>query len=363
MSPREAYEALIASNEFEPDDAQLEAVLALDRVHHELLDHTPTNTSLLSRLFSGKSEVQPVQGLYLWGGVGRGKTWMMDTFFDGLPTRKKRRVHFHRYMQNVHESLKQLKNTSDPLEVVGEQQASEFRVLCFDEFVVEDIGDAMILSGLLSSLFSRGVTLVATSNTAPDDLYRDGLQRARFKPAIELIKQHTQVMHMPDGRDYRLRALNNAGVYQTPLDDAAADRLREIFNTVTTKPPRGAGSVNILNREIEFIDRTSGVIWFDFAAICGGPRSSHDYIEIAQLFHTVLVSNIPVMGRTNNDEARRFIEMIDEFYDRNVNFICSAASEPDSLYTDTRLAKPFERTTSRLIEMQSTDYLGREKKG
>lgn len=361
-SPIEAYTRLIESGEFHKDTAQAAAVEELDRVHRALVDAQPKQGGLLNRIFGSNKTQEPAKGLYLWGGVGRGKTWMMDTFFEGLPFEEKRRVHFHRYMQSVHESLKALRGTSDPLNVVGKQQASEFRVLCFDEFVVEDIGDAMILSGLLTALFERGVTLVATSNTAPDDLYKNGLQRARFKPAIALINEHTEVMHMPDGDDYRLRALDTDAIYHVPAGVDADRHLMETFSAVTGTLHESDGAISILGRDIDFRARGDGVVWFDFARICGGPRSSHDYIEIAQEFHTVIISGIPVLEKTRDDEARRFIEMIDEFYDRNINVVVSADADPVSLYRGRRLAKPFERTSSRLIEMQSREYLAREKK-
>lgn len=361
-SPVDAYNRLIESGEFHKDAAQAAAVQALDRVHHALVNKQPEQSGLLKKLFGSNKPREPEQGLYLWGGVGRGKTWMMDTFFEGLPFEQKRRVHFHRYMQSVHESLKALRGTSDPLDVVGKEQASQFRVLCFDEFVVEDIGDAMILSGLLAALFERGVTLVATSNTAPDDLYKDGLQRARFKPAIALINQHTEVMHMPDGDDYRLRALDTDAIYHVPAGADADRQLMDTFSAVAGTRHDSDGAISILGRDIQFRARGDGVVWFDFARICGGPRSSHDYIEIAQEFHTVIISGIPVFEKTRDDEARRFIEMIDEFYDRNINVIVSADADPVSLYRGSRLEKPFERTSSRLIEMQSRDYLAREKK-
>ncbi len=362
MSPIEAYTRLIESGEFHKDPSQAAAVAELDRVHHALVGREEPKAGLLTRFFGSKKPIAPARGLYLWGGVGRGKTWMMDVFFEGLPFEDKRRVHFHRYMQSVHESLKKLSGTTDPLDAVGEQQASQFRVLCFDEFVVEDIGDAMILSGLLTALFERGVTLVATSNTAPDDLYKDGLQRARFKPAIALINEHTEVMRIPDGDDYRLRALDTDAIYHVPAGTDADEQLMETFRAVADSRTEMAGAISILGREIEYRARGDGIVWFDFARICGGPRSSHDYIEIAQEFHTVLISGIPVFDRTRDDEARRFIEMIDEFYDRNINLVVSADADPVSLYTGRRLEKPFERTTSRLIEMQSREYLAREKK-
>jgi len=343
-----------------PDPAQASAVEQFDRIHVALKDDATSQDdglfSRVSRHFGFKSR-PTVTGLYLWGGVGRGKTWLMDLFFDNLATDEKKRVHFHRYMRSVHQSLRELQDVENPLQVIGERQAQECRVLCFDEFIVEDIGDAMILSGLLDALFENGVTLVATSNSAPEDLYRDGLQRDRFKPAIELIKQHTVVMKMEDGVDYRLRALDQAETFLVPSGDEADDQLLQSFKSISAEAPRKDGVIDILGRQIGFRYRVDGVVWFDFDKICGGPRSSADYLEITREHHTVIVSNIPELDRTRDDAARRFIEMIDIFYDGNINFIASAACEPVKLYTGSRLIRPFERTVSRLIEMQSSDYL------
>jgi len=360
MSPGEQYRQILDRGEADPDPAQALAVEQFERIHAELESADDSrDTGLLTRVGRrfGFNSRTAVSGLYLWGGVGRGKTWLMDLFFDNLPTDEKDRVHFHRYMRTVHQALRELQDVENPLQVIGERQAKNSRVLCFDEFIVEDIGDAMILSGLLAALFSNGVTLVATSNSAPEDLYRDGLQRDRFKPAIELINQNTTVMKMDDGIDYRLRALDQAETFLVPLGDDADRQLFQSFSAIAVEAPSADGSIDILGRPIEYRYRGDGVVWFDFDKICGGPRSSADYLEITREHHTVIVSNIPVLDRTRDDAARRFIEMIDIFYDGKINFIASADSEPVELYTGSRLLRPFERTVSRLIEMQSNDYL------
>lgn len=364
MTPAESYRQLLESGEFEPDAGQAAAVEALERVFQKLVAaKAEPEKGFFSKLLSrNDTPPAPVRGLYLWGGVGRGKTWLMDVFFENLPFENKRRVHFHRYMRGIHESLRDLNDQQDPLAEIGKQQAKEFRVLCFDEFVVEDIGDAMILSGLLKALFENGVTLIATSNTAPDDLYKNGLQRDRFKPAIEWIKANTDVMLMSDGADFRLRTLDRDATYLVPTGADADARLTNTFAAVAGGEGEGPGTIEVLGRDIPYRRKAPGVLWFDFSALCEGPRSSSDYIDIAREVHTVMLSGIPVMNREQDNAARRFIELIDEFYDRSINLIVTADATPDQIYQGSRLEKPFERTTSRLIEMQSRDYLAREKK-
>ena len=307
----------------------------------------------LSRLFRRRA---PVPGLYLWGGVGRGKTYLMDVFHQSLPFADKSRLHFHRFMQRVHRDLRALAGRSDPLDVVADRFAAQARVLCFDEFFVSDIGDAMILAGLLRGLFSRGVTMVATSNTAPERLYENGLQRRRFRPAIGLIERHTDVVHVGGETDYRLRVLRRDGLYRTDGDEGA---LRESFQAL-------AHAATVENHELMVNDRpiiarccSEDVVWFDFAAICDGPRSAEDYIELARLFATVVVDGVPVFDGRKEDQARRFISLIDEFYDRNVKVMLSAAAPVDDLYRGARLVAEFERTRSRITEMQSDAYLHR----
>ena len=306
---------------------------------------------------SPASAAKPVRGLYLWGGVGRGKTFMMDLFFNSLPFQEKRRQHFHRFMAAVHEQLKHHRNVENPLEIVAAEIANETRIICFDEFAVTDIADAMLLGNLFAGLFARGVTLAATSNIVPDQLYADGLQRQRFLPTIALLKQHTEVVHVDGGTDYRLRALERAEVYQTPTGELADQRLTEFFEAIAPDEGDHGGALELLGRPIPYRRAADGVIWFDFESICDGPRSQDDYIEISRLYQTVLVSNVPRFDATLENQARRFIALVDEFYDRRVKLILSAAAPATELYRGQRLKHDFLRTQSRLQEMQSHDYL------
>ncbi|MQM40261.1 Cell division protein ZapE [wastewater metagenome] len=303
--------------------------------------------------------MEPETGVYLWGSVGRGKTWLMDIFYESLPFEARRRLHFHRFMRAVHTRLKTLKERQDPLDIIAEEWAADTRVLCFDEFFVSDIADAMLLAGLLQGLFRRGVTLVATSNIPPHELYWDGLQRERFVPAIELLERHTEVIPVDGDTDYRLRFLEQAEIYHTPLDAEADAVLTRDFDHV--RPDGGEVTdetvLEVEGREIPVRCVADGVVWFAFDAVCRGPRSQNDYIDIACQFHTVVISDIPVFGRDSEDDARRFINLVDEFYDRAVKLICSAAAEPEALYQGHRLGFEFERTASRLTEMQSRSYL------
>ncbi len=301
----------------------------------------------------------PVRGIYLWGGVGRGKTFLMDLFFETLSFDRKRRVHFHRIMSEVHARLANLESVTDPLQQVASDLAQEARVLCFDEFVVSDIGDAMILSRFLRGLFDEGVTLVATSNAHPDDLYRTGLQRSRFLPAIELLKANTQVLHLDGGTDYRLRLLEEAGTYLTPANGDAERRLARLFDDSASSRITSGAELEINGRKLATRRAAKGIVWFDFDILCDGPRSQADYIELARWYPTVILSGVPRFGPGTEDQARRFIALVDEFYDRGVKLILSAAVGIDALYGGERLAFEFERTSSRLTEMQSTGYLAR----
>jgi cell division protein ZapE len=296
--------------------------------------------------------------LYLWGSVGRGKTWLMDLFFEQLPIEHKQRIHFHRFMARVHDALREHASRSDPLEVVATEWAQRCRVLCFDEFHVSDIADAMLLGGLLQGLFERGVTLIATSNVAPDELYRDGLQRARFLPAIESLKRHTQVLHVGGDTDHRLRLLERSSLYHHPLDASAEAGLAASYRSMAGDCVL-APEIEINHRRLRARQRGDGIIWFDFEVLCRQPRSAADYIEIARAFNTVLLSGVPVMDANQEDAARRFINLVDEFYDRNVKLLISAETPMEALYAGQRLAFEFERTRSRLVEMQSHAYLAR----
>ncbi len=341
------------------DVAQLKAVATLDRVRNELLNspRVPHKLPDLLRSILGKDQSAPVRGAYLWGGVGRGKTFVMDLFFDSLPFENKLRQHFHRMMYHVHSQLKQLEKQADPLETVADNLAKRARIICFDEFFVADIADAMILGRLFAMLFDRGVTLVATSNIPPDELYRDGLQRQQFLPAIESLKQHTEILKVDGNIDFRLRVLEQARIYHSPLDDDAQRNLATYFERIAPEPGTIDQSIEIHGREIPFHRRANSIAWFDFVALCTGPRSQNDYIEIARSFQTVILSGLPILSRQREDEARRFIALVDEFYDRRVKLIIAAAAPLTEIYTGSRLRLEFARTRSRLAEMQSHEYL------
>ena len=326
-------------------------------MQQRLEQRRPVLRGLLGLLFGHRDNTVKIKGLYLWGGVGRGKTFLMDLFFEGLAIREKRRVHFHRMMHEVHDRLKTLSSVENPLDKVAAGIAQDTRVLCFDEFFVSDIGDAMILGGLLEGLFKRGVTLVATSNSRPDDLYKDGLQRQRFLPAIKLLNEFTDVVNMDGGTDYRLRILQKAGTYLTPDDAIAAERLNYFFGESASTQIEADSNLEINGRNIRARRCAKGVAWFRFGDICDGPRSQADYIEIARWYPSVIISGVPQFDATSDDQARRFISLVDEFYDRRVKLILSADVDVPSLYSGTRLSFEFDRTVSRLTEMQSTEYL------
>jgi len=294
--------------------------------------------------------------------VGRGKTYLMDNFYESLPFDNKLRVHFHRFMQRVHQELAALKQQSDPLVVVAQKLSDEASVICFDEFFVSDIGDAMILAGLIDELFKRGVSLVCTSNIEPDGLYQDGLQRARFLPAISLVKQHTEVVNIDGGSDYRLRALEQAELYYYPLNDVARSNLESCFQRLAVEAGSHELELDVNGRCLKAHRHAEDVVWFDFKTLCDGPRSQNDYIELAREFHAVIISDVPQLSVDTDDQARRFINLIDEFYDRSVKVIISADAAIHELYLGERLSFEFERTESRLLEMQSHEYLERAHK-
>jgi cell division protein ZapE len=363
---REIYERQIAERDFRADPAQLAVVGRLDALRTRLIAAQSESRSLrgrLARRLRGGQASNPVRGLYLWGPVGRGKTWLMDLFFHSLPFPERRRRHFHRFMHDVHAELKSLRQLESPLEAVAERLAAEVRVLCFDELFVTDIADAMILAGLFDGLFRRGVTLVATSNTPPGGLYRDGLQRQRFLPAIELIERHVEVVAAAGDRDYRLRQLTQAGTYLPSADANTPARLRALFGELSDHADASDGAVEIEGRPIPVVRQSEGAVWFEFAALCNGPRSQDDYIEIARNYQSVVVADVPVMDALQEDAARRFIALVDELYDRCVKLVISAAAPPPQLYRGERLLPEFQRTASRLTEMQSEEYLARAHRG
>lgn len=362
QTPLQKYKQDLQDDNFSPDPAQKKAVLLMQRLFDELTSDQSRPPTLVAKLAGllGKNQQHNIKGLYFWGGVGRGKTYLVDCFFNCLPIKEKMRIHFHRFMQNVHHELKHLNNVESPLQLVADKLALQTRVLCFDEFHVSDITDAMLLGGLLQALFDRDVVLVTTSNQPPDELYKGGLQRERFLPAIALLKQHTRVMNLDSGIDYRLRFLDQAEIYHTPLDADGDRMLSENFSHMSPDAGQENMMIEIEGRDIQTVQCGDGVAWFDFKALCDGPRGPADYIEIARQFQTVLLANIPVMDDTENDMAKRFITLVDEFYDRHVKLIATAAAEPSSLYNGKRLTHEFERTVSRLQEMRTHDYLARQ---
>jgi len=357
LTIREAYEESLHREGHEREPAQEKVVALLDELQQRLHAHRPRRglPGLFRRADQADGESDP--GLYIWGGVGRGKTFLMDLFFETLAIEQKKRIHFHRMMREVHEHLTSFGNIEDPLDKVAESIASDTKVLCFDEFFVSDIADAMILGRLLDGLFRRGVILVATSNSAPDDLYKDGLQRQRFVPAIDMLQTYTQVVHMDGDVDYRLRLLQQAGTFLSPDDSKAQVKLQRFFDESASSQITSNSKLDINGREIRARQCAKGIAWFDFADICDGPRSQNDYIEIARWYPAVIVSGVPKLDSGLEDQARRFVSLVDEFYDRRVKLIVSAATAIDDLYSGNRLSFEFDRTASRLIEMQSTDYL------
>ena len=354
--PGARYAAGAARGEWNDDPAQHPALAELDRLHAALVD--PPRQGLLDRL-RGIPAPAP-QGLYLWGGVGRGKTFLIDLFFDGLPIEQKRRTHFHRFMREVHAQLRAHAGERDPLAAIAKQWRAALRVLVLDEFFVTDIGDAMLLARLLDRLFAEGVVLVTSSNIEPSGLYHDGLQRARFLPAIALIERHCAVVHLDSPHDYRLRALTKSPVYRAPLDAQSDAWLATRWDELSRGSPHEAGPLLVDGRTIPVRGLAEGEAWLDFDALCEGPRGTADYIELAREFHTVLLGGIPRMDAQRDDAARRFVHLIDELYDRHVNLVCTADAAPQDLYAGERLRGAFERTASRLIEMQSAEYLARE---
>ena len=358
LSPRERFLQEIEQGRLRCDAAQVHAVHAFEDLYERML-RAPAPRERAGGLLGllGPRRPPPVRGIYLWGGVGRGKTLIMNVFLDALPFPSKLRVHFHAFMQYVHEELEALGPKRDPLSLVADGLAADTRIVCFDEFQVSDITDAMLLGRLLEALFERGVTLVATSNTAPKRLYRDGLQRSRFLPAIKLLETHTRVLRLERGVDYRLRALERADTYHWPLGGEAERALDRCFEALNPSEAVDGEVLAIAGRELSTRKVGEGVAWFEFDALCVGARSSVDYMEIARRFHSVLLANIPVLDDGRLDEALRFVHLVDVLYERCVNLIVSAAAPPGALYTGTRLQARFARARSRLTEMQSREYL------
>ena len=353
--PSEHYARGIAGGRWQDDPAQHAALAAFDRIHAALLAPPPGRLQRLRTRLAGKPDA--VRGLYLWGPVGRGKTMLMDRFVASLPAGIAQRVHFHRFMLDVHAGLRALGEVRDPLLRVAADIAARARVLCLDEFMVTDIGDAMILGGLLGALFDRGVTLVATSNTPPRDLYQEGLQRERFLPAIDLLGAHCEVLELVSPHDWRLRALTRAPVYLTPDDAHAEMALARLFVELAQGPVQENAALNINDRPFRVRRVCAQAAWFDFAALCDGPYGSADYIELARTYPAILISGLPQFTPFNEDAAQRFVHLIDELYDRRVKLAVTAQAPTVELYDGKRLRLEFARTASRLIEMQSREYL------
>ncbi|MCH6573408.1 MAG: AFG1 family ATPase, partial [Proteobacteria bacterium] len=358
LTPSELYTRALEDPDFVADAAQEAAIEALQRIYLQLTARSLSPWRRLRLAFLRDTEIAPVQGLYLWGGVGRGKTRLMDMFFRSLPFRQKQRRHFHRFMYELHEQLKNRKDQQDPLDEIARHIATRTRVICFDEFFVSDIADAMLLGTLFRELFRRGVTLVATSNVPPSLLYEGGLQRERFLPAITAIETHCQVMEIDGTEDFRLRILDEAEIYHSPLDQQAESNLANYFEKISCNGGKADQSLLICGRPIATRRLANGIAWFNFGALCDGPRSQNDYLELARGFHTILVSGVPAMDSADNDRARRFIALVDELYDHKVKLILSAAVPAERLYQSDRLAFEFRRTVSRLAEMQTHAYLG-----
>lgn len=357
MSFVEHYQQLV-KEAFQPDTAQLAVAQLLDALGSELirLETQSHSRQLFARIFSRRHSDQNPKGLYLWGGVGRGKTFLMDAFYEWLPIDSKKRLHFHHFMQLVHQRLHEFEGRVNPLREIAHVFREEALLLCFDEFFVEDIGDAMILAELLDALFQEGLVLVATSNAHPTKLYENGLQRSRFIPAIQLIEAHTVVHEMSGDHDYRLESLHKGEIYrlQFPAD---ADAIREDQHTFLHREIGASTPLHVNGRELRPLYYLEGIAGFTFRELCESPRNASDYIELARLFNTVLIYDIPILASSSESAARRFVALIDEFYDRNVNVIFYAQAPIQELYQGDQLKKPFERTVSRIIEMQADSYL------
>jgi cell division protein ZapE len=352
------YEAELVARGYRSDAAQLRAVDALERCEREWVDYKSRRSNAFTKLLRRP----PIpRGVYMFGGVGRGKSFLMDCFFQAVPLTRKTRLHFHEFMREVHRELQDLKGTVNPLDELGRRIARRFRLICFDEFHVADVTDAMILHRLLEAMFANRVSIVTTSNFHPDGLYPNGLHRDRILPAIELLKQHLEVVNVDAGVDYRQRTLQQVEVYHCPLGEQAEAAMERAFDALAEARDE-TPVMNIEHREIRAVRRAGGVVWFDFRTLCGGPRSNHDYLEIASRFHTVLLSNVPQMPPRMASEARRFTWLVDVFYDRRVKLVLSAAVAPEALYNEGPLAHEFPRTVSRLREMQSAEFLALQRR-
>lgn len=358
LSVSESYQAELKSRGYQSDPAQLRAVQALQRCADEWADYKARRSNAFKKLLSHP----PIpRGVYMYGGVGRGKSFLMDCFYNAVPIVRKTRLHFHEFMREVHRELADLQGTVNPLDELGKRMAARYKLVCFDEFHVADITDAMILHRLLAAMFDNGIGFVTTSNFRPDDLYPNGLHRDRILPAIALLNAKLEVINVDNGTDYRRRTLEQVALYHTPLGPQADAALERTFGQLAEARDESP-VLAIESREIRAVRRAGGVVWFDFRTLCGGPRSQNDYLELATQFHTVILSNVPQMFVRHASEARRFTWLIDVLYDRRVKLVMSAAVPPEQLYTEGPLAHEFPRTISRLNEMQSAEFLALERR-
>jgi cell division protein ZapE len=362
LTVRERYQRDVENGVIKADDGQQPVIELLDRLNFALQQagETLTQPPWWARLHANRTKpahYPAVPGLYLWGSVGRGKTYLMDCFFEAVPLTKKRRHHFHHFMQQMHAALQQHQGQANPLEKIADELAQQVRLLCFDEMFVQDITDAMILGGLFDALFKRGICIVMTSNIACEHLYANGLQRVRFLPAIALMQQHLQHWELSAGHDHRLRQLQQAPLYHYPITAAAEQQLQQIFVQLSPEPQQTGGFYSLQAREVPVLAVGADVIWFSFAVLCQTARSVADYIELARYFHSVIISHVPVLSHADDEAARRFVHLVDTFYDRRVKLILLAQASIADLYQGQRLTFEFARTRSRLIEMQSHDYL------
>jgi cell division protein ZapE len=358
VAVQELYRRALSERGYSADAAQQAAIDALERCENEWLDYLQRRGNAISRLL-----VRPPipRGVYMHGGVGRGKSFLMDCFFRSVPLKRKTRLHFHEFMREVHRELQELRGTADPLDELGKRMARRFRLICFDEFHISDVTDAMILHRLLAALFDNRVSIVTPSNFHPETLYPNGLHRERILPAIELLKDRLEVIGVDAGVDYRHQTLTQLTLYHTPLGAEADARMLADFERIAEAADEDP-VLRIEQRELRARRRAGGVVWFDFARLCGGPRSQNDYLELASQFHTVLLSNVPAMSPRLASEARRFTWLVDVLYDRNVKLIMSAEVTADQLYTEGPMVNEFPRTVSRLMEMQSLRYLAQTRR-
>lgn len=358
MNVSEFYEQTLQSRGFSADAAQCNAVSRLQRAYDEWVTYKEKRRNPLRRWLS-PPEVP--RGVYMWGGVGRGKSFLMDSFYSVVPLKRKTRVHFHEFMRDIHRQLDALKKVADPLDTVAANVAKKYRLICFDEFHVIDIADAMILYNLFKALFAHGVSFIITSNFEPSTLYPDGLHRDRILPAIALLKEKMDILQVDGGTDYRKRALVQVAAYHTPADANAERALQAAFERIAEMVDENP-VIRVEGRDIRSLRRAGGVIWFDFATLCGGPRSQNDYLEIASRFHTVILSGIPAMSAAMASEARRFIWLVDVLYDHKIKLLVSAEVPMERLYAEGSQAMEFQRTVSRLMEMQSAEYMEAERR-